>query len=425
MSQPCNLPQSEPSEESAWRAWGIGQPDSWGKDKDVDPAESMNTISHASHRTAAILNTAPEARGWRDTPRLPRFSEMSLSVALSITLALLLGMGPLNVLAQTGPSALSATAASPQDPEAAGSLAGQVADASGALIPGARVRFRATGKQRDRDTLANEEGSFAVRGVAAGEYTLLVTAPGFTDFRSLPFTLRAGEDRRLDPVTLAIPANHADAYVTLSRREIAGAELHAAEQQRIVGFPDFYTSFVWNAAPMDARQKLSLGLHATTDRMAFVTAGIVASGEQIKNTFPEFGGGAAGFGKRYGAAYADGFTGKIIGAALLPALFRQDPRYFYMGTNGTVKQRVRHAVLSAFLARGDNGRTELNYSHILGNASAGALSTLYHPAADSAGKLALDNALLGTLGEAGVNVVRELFLKRFVRGGDVDANGMP
>lgn len=352
-------------------------------------------------------------------------------VAAASVLASLL---PLHGYAQRDPVAETSSSSStttnpedglPQDPGAVASLAGQVIDQSGALIPGARLLVRLPGHRRDREILADSEGRFTLGGLPAGEYSFVVTAPGFQSFESVPLTLHPGEERKLDPVTLAVPANHADAYVTMNRQEIATAELHAAEQQRIVGFPDFYTSFVWNAAPLDARQKLSLGLHATTDRMAFVTAGLVASAEQIKGTFPEFGPGYKGFGKRYGAAYADGFTGKFIGGALLPSLFRQDPRYFYMGPNGTYQQRVRHAVASAFLVRGDNGHTELNYSHILGNASAGALSTFYHPASDSAGKLALDNALLGTLGEAGVNVVRELFLKRFVRGGDVDANGMP
>ena len=370
------------------------------------------------------MQNAPLRRGWSGK----RFTAALLLGAA----ALLAGAVPGRTWAQQQVARIEDAASPgssqgtlPQEPGAPGSLAGQIADPSGALIPGARVLLRVPGHRKDREALADTEGQFSVKGLPAGEYTFLVTAPGFDPFESLPVTLHPGEARKLDAITLRIPANHADAYVTMNRKEIATAELHAAEQQRIVGFPDFYTSFVWDAAPLDAKQKLSLGLRATTDRMAFVTAALVASGEQIKGTFPEFGDGAAGFGKRYGAAYADGFTGKFIGAALLPAVFRQDPRYFYMGPNGTIKQRVRHAVASAFLARGDNGRTELNYSHILGNASAGALSTVYHPAADSAGKLALDNALLGTVGEAGVNVVRELFLKRFVRGGDVNANGMP
>ncbi len=304
-------------------------------------------------------------------------------------------------------------------------LAGAVTDPSGALVPGARVLLRAKGSGEQRSTVSGEQGGFEFCGLAPGEYVVSVTAAGFEAASTLVEGLGEEEHRELAGLAVALPAGHADASVTLNERELASEELHAAEQQRIVGFPDFYTSFVWNATPLDAGQKLSLGVRATTDRMAFVTAGLVASGEQIRGTFPGYGGGIGGFGKRYGAAYADGFIGKFVGSALLPSLFRQDPRYFYMGPNGTVKRRVWHAVVSAFATRGDNGRTEPNYSHILGNASAGALSALYHPAGDSAGKLALDNALLGSLGEAGVNVVRELFLKRFVRGGDVDVNGMP
>ena len=303
-------------------------------------------------------------------------------------------------------------------------LAGVVTDPSGAMGPGVMVVLQPEGSDSVRSTRSGQQGGFQFAGLSGGNYKVSVTAPGFEAASTLA-SLTAGERRELEPIVVALPAGHADAYVTANQRDLAGDELHAAEEQRIAGFPDFYTSFVWNAAPLDARQKLSLGVRATTDRMAFVTAGLVASGEQIRGTFPGYGGGMGGFGKRYGAAYADGFTGKFVGGAILPSFFRQDPRYFYMGPNGTIRQRVWHAVFSAFVTRGDNGRAEPNYSHILGNASAGALSSLYHPAADSAGKLALDNALLGSLGEAGVNVVREFFLKRFVRGGDVAVNGMP
>ena len=67
---------------------------------------------------------------------------------------------------------------------------------------------------------------------------------------------------------------------------------------------------------------------------------------------------------------------KFLGGAVLPSVFRQDPRYFYMGPNGTTKQRLRHALLSGVLTRADSGRMQLNYSHILGNAGACALSVL-------------------------------------------------
>jgi hypothetical protein len=95
-----------------------------------------------------------------------------------------------------------------------------------------------------------------------------------------------------------------------------------------------------------------------------------------------------------------------------------------MGT-GTIAQRSRHAVLSSIVARHDNGRLEPNYSHVLGNAAAGAISTLYHPASNSAGKLALDNALIGIGAGAFVNLTREFLFRPFTKGIPVYGKGKP
>ncbi|MGI4831521.1 MAG: carboxypeptidase-like regulatory domain-containing protein [Janthinobacterium lividum] len=302
------------------------------------------------------------------------------------------------------------------DTDSTGSLSGSVVDGSGALVPGAVVALKADRAAEENKTEADGEGKFHFAHLPSGNYQLTATAPGFKSFSSSLVALNPGEARDSLELSLAISANHVVVEVRVSRRDLANDEVRAAEQQRVLGlFPNFYTSFVPNAAPLDAQQKFGLALHATTDRMAFVTAGLVAAGEQGQNTFPAYGAGASGFAKRYGAAYADGFIGKMLGSALLPSVFRQDPRYFYMG-HGTIGQRARHAILSAVIARGDNGRPEPNYSHILGNAAAGAISMLYHPATDSAGRLALDNGLIGILGNAAVNLTREFLLKPFTRG---------
>ena len=318
--------------------------------------------------------------------------------------------------AQQSPSAPGGPAPAISIAPSPASLDGDITDTTGALVPRATVTLHDEGTTRDRIVFSDELGHFHVPALAPGTYTVQIEQAGFDTWTSGPITLQPGEHNGTLAAILHLPANQADVVVSLSSHQLAAEQVHAAEQQRVLGlFPNFYTSFETSPVPLSGGQKLSLGLRATTDPMAFVTAGLVASGEQIHNTFPAYGGGFQGFAKRYGAAYADGFTGKMIGSALLPSLFRQDPRYFYQGT-GTFKQRARHAILSGVLARGDNGRWQPNYSHILGNASAGALSTVYHPAADSAGKLALDNALLGTLGEAAVNLTREFLLKPFTRG---------
>lgn len=310
------------------------------------------------------------------------------------------------------------------DADETGSLSGSVVDGSGALVPGAVVALKADHDADEHKIEADSGGKFHFANLPSGNYQLTATAPGFQSFTSSLVALNPGETRDSLELSLAISANHVVVEVRVSRRDLANDEVRAAEQQRVLGlFPNFYTSFVPNAAPLDAQQKFSLALHATTDRMALVTAGLVAGGEQVQNTFPEYGSGASGYAKRYGAAYADGFIGKMLGSALLPSVFHQDPRYFYMG-HGTVRQRARHAILSAVIARGDNGRMEPNYSHVLGNAAAGAVSTLYHPATDSAGKLALDNGLIGILGSAAVNLTREFLLKPFTRGIPVYTNSV-
>ncbi len=347
--------------------------------------------------------------------RTPRPTPRSLRVA---QLAVMLPAWLLLAVGSLGP--LRAQAPEPPQMEAgltSAAMAGSVSDSNGALVPGATVSLVPTETLGTQLSVsADAEGHFRFAGLKPGLYVLTASAPGFDAFTSPRIMLHAGEARELVAISLALPVDRADVTVTEPRRDRADLELHAAEQQRVLGiFPNFYTSFEPDPAPLDAGQKFSLAFHATLDPTAFFTAGAVAAGEQMKNTFPTFGQGTRGYAKRYGAAYADGFSGKFIGSALLPSLFRQDPRYLYLGTGG-FKHRLWHVLGSAVLARGDNGRIEPNYSHILGNAGAGAMSTLYHPAADSAGKLALDNALLGTVGEAAVNFTREFLLRPFTRG---------
>ena len=96
-----------------------------------------------------------------------------------------------------------------------------------------------------------------------------------------------------------------------------------------------------------------------------------------------------------------------------------------MGPAYSVKKRVKHALLAGVEARGDNGKWQPNFSHILGNASAGALSTAYHPASNSAGSLALDNALIGLIGGSVQGLVREFVTSRITHKVPSYAKGKP
>ncbi len=85
----------------------------------------------------------------------------------------------------------------------------------------------------------------------------------------------------------------------------------------------------------------------------------------------------------------------MLGSAVFPSLLHQDPRYFYQGT-GSVTSRIWHALSSAIICRGDNGRRQFNYSHVLGNFAAGGISNLYRPEEDRGVGLTVENALLHT-----------------------------
>ena len=93
---------------------------------------------------------------------------------------------------------------------------------------------------------------------------------------------------------------------------------------------------------------------------------------------PSYRMGAAGYGKRFGAAVTDNATGDFFGIFLYPALFRQDPRYYRLG-QGSTQSRLGHALAHRFVTQGDSGKLMPNYSEWFGTVSSKALSNLYHP----------------------------------------------
>jgi len=231
-------------------------------------------------------------------------------------------------------------------------------------------------------------------------------------FTSDDIALQACEARILPPVTLAVSGGSTSITVNGNKEQLAEQQLHIALQQRIGGvIPNFYSTYDWNAPPMEAKQKLQLSFRSIFDPVAFLTVAGLAGAEQYKNVFPAYGSGIEGYGKRYGAAFANHASGILLGRAVYPAIFHQDPRYFYKG-KGSIGSRALYAVSAAIIARDDDGRWKPNYSRVLGNFSAAAISNLYYPAADRGASLVLFNGLASTGADAVANLIREFVLKQ-------------
>jgi hypothetical protein len=306
-----------------------------------------------------------------------------------------------------------------------GSLSGTVLDTNREVLQGARVTLANPSGSAIRTVESGSNGQFAFAGLQPDVYKLTVTAPGMNSFTSMQIRLHAGEFRIVPPVTLSVSGGTTSVTVTENKEELAEEQVQIALQQRIGGvIPNFYSTYDWNAPPMQAKQKFQLSIRSIIDPISFLTVAGIAGAEQYKDVFPAYGGGIEGYGKRYGAAFANHVTGILLGRAVYPSIFHQDPRYFYKG-KGSSRSRALYAISAAVIARGDDGRWKPNYSHVLGSFSAAAISNLYYPASDRGASLVLFNGLAGTGADAVSNLIREFVLKRITSHVPKGANGQP
>src|SRR5580658_442981 len=126
-------------------------------------------------------------------------------------------------------------------------------------------------------------------------------------------------------------ADSSDAEKSLHDK--AQEQLKAEEHQRVLGvMATFNTTRNRDALPLTTKQKFQLFFKSETDPWPFGLAAFVAGLGMAEDTYPEWGQGAQGYAKRYGAAYSDAFIGNFFGNAVLTSLLKEDPRYFQKGT---------------------------------------------------------------------------------------------
>lgn len=152
-----------------------------------------------------------------------------------------------------------------------------------------------------------------------------------------------------------------------------------AESKRILGIvPNYRTSpSLANYKPLTTREKFKLASEDAFDRGTFGLAALFGAEGQLTNSNRAFGQGGAGFGRYFGAAYGDLLIGDYMTEAVFPTLLHQDPRYFRRGT-GSKWSRLGYAAGQIFWTHRDSGGTQFNYSEIVGNSVAVAISNAYY-----------------------------------------------
>lgn len=344
---------------------------------------------------------------------------------------------PILLVAQENSSTVTPDATLPDAPQAAtapqlsgsseagaAAVSGTVLDRNGNPLQDAQITLAGPGSTL-RTLQSGNNGQFSFTGLPPDTYKLTVSALGMSTYTLATLALHAGDFRLLPPIAMSVADVATTVTVTDDKAAKAEEQLHIAEQQRIGGvIPNFYSSYDWNAPPMQAKQKFQLGIRSVIDPISLLSVAGLAGAEQYQNVFPGFGGGIEGYGKRYGAALANHAAGTLLGRAVYPSIFHQDPRYFYKG-KGSIGSRALYAIAAAVIARGDDGRWKPNYSRVLGNLSAAGLSNLYYPSSNRGASLIVLNGLGGIGTDAVANLIREFVLKGVTSHVPRGANGQP
>ena len=127
---------------------------------------------------------------------------MSFRASLKIVLLLFIALTPMVAAAQTGTT-----------------VRGTVADPENAVIPGATVTFTpASGKALV--TQSESDGTYVLRNVPAGTYSVTVTMPGFASFVKMGLKVAAGQALTID-VKMTIQEQQQQVNVTTSAAAVS------------------------------------------------------------------------------------------------------------------------------------------------------------------------------------------------------------
>ena len=190
--------------------------------------------------------------------------------------------------------------------------------------------------------------------------------------------------------------------------------------KRLLGIiPQFGTTNRRDALPLTAGEKFHLFARSAFDPVEFGVVGFQAGIGQADDEFPEYGQGAAGYGKRYGAAFADEVSSSLFSNFVYPVLLKEDPRYFRLG-EGSIKRRIGYALLHEVVCRTDKGKRRFSWENVLGAVTAGGIANAYYPPADRGFGLTMSRSAIaigyGSLGglvsEFSPDITRRLFRHR-------------
>jgi hypothetical protein len=291
-----------------------------------------------------------------------------------------------------------------------GSLAGTVVDSNHNPLAGAQVHLERDGSAGSCDVATELDGRFLFEDLRKGTFRLRIWLSGMQTLMDEQITLQNGQHLTLPDLTVRLATATQQVTVTVSRVELAQEEVKTQEKQRaLVIFPNFYSSYIWNAAPLNSRQKFDLALHSIFDPVNFLVVGAeqascstpirITTGQERKPT------------RNITARPSPTRRSPTFSAA---RCFRRFcTRIPVISTKaGAARRLALYAISRAVITRNDAGRDVPNYSSVAGSLMAGAISNAYHPATDRGVGLTFRNGAIAIGGHAFENLIREFILRQ-------------
>lgn len=181
---------------------------------------------------------------------------------------------------------------------------------------------------------------------------------------------------------------------------------------RIAGKPDIKTVHLHagegRICTLPVGKKFTLFVRDTFEPFTFAIAGFNAGVSQASDDDPTFGQGMEGYGRRYGAAFADQVSGDFWGTFFFPTVLHEDPRY-YRKAHGSTGGRFMHAVEHTFVTYRDSGRRGPNFSEWMAATSTTALGNLYHPGNSRGFQPAARGVIYSVAYDMGFDILREFW----------------
>lgn len=292
------------------------------------------------------------------------------------------------------------------------SISGTVTDVNGGIVDGAIIALESANPNDRQTTVSTDTGAFQFSNVRPGvQYQVTITARDLQTWNSPPLVLKSGQYLLLTDIKLGVPNSVTSVTVYASQEQIATEQVVVEEKQRVFGIiPNFFVTYDSNPVPLTTKLKYRLAYKAATDPVAFLGVAFMAAVYQAGDV-PDYQQGWDGYAQRIGAGYADTATDIFFGGAILPSLLHQDPRYFYKGT-GTTKSRMLHAMSSPYICKGDNGKTQVNYSSLGGDLISGAISNIYYPDTNRGAGLVFEGFAVTTAVRTVNSLIQEFVLRK-------------